>query len=687
MFKFIPLICLSILAQHLHAECPAHPECKDDEMPCPTAWPNPEDPCGAPMGCVPNQVGDCWNVCPTFCGPEEMHCAAHMPEGSTCPVADFCMPKDSFCPVHCGKDDMHCPGPWDPTTGKQSGPDYCMPMQNGECWNSCPVSCGEHDQVCPGNVKDDGCQEPEFCHDKNAFCPVHCGPEEMHCPGPWEDGKQLWADHCMPMKDPATGCPNMCPVHCGEHDQICPGGKDWQGCYMGDFCSYKEDFCPVHCGPEEMHCPGPWDHATGKQSSPDFCMPMKDPATGCHNMCPVQCAEHDQVCPGSTDEAGCYTGDICHSKDAFCPTQCAPDQMHCGGHWEDGKQVVADTCVPNKDGNDCPGMCPVHCGENDQICAGGKDWNDCYMGDFCHPKDSFCPVHCGTDDLHCPGPWDHATGKQSGPDYCMAGKDGECWNACPVQCGENDQVCPGPVDDNGCKVMADFCHNMDSFCPVHCGPEELHCAKAWIDGKQSGPDYCLPMKVGECWNHCPVECDPEKDQVCPGGKDHATGCEHSGFCHPQDSFCPVHCGPEDMHCPGTWDHASGKQSSPDYCMPMKDPATGCPNMCPVQCGENDQVCPGYVDATGCQTPDTCMMKDGFCPVHCSEEEVHCPGPWVDGKQTAADFCLPKDEACPISAEPECKDLIATKKCKKRKNKGKCSKPWNQKKCAKTCGAC
>ena len=45
-------------------------------------------------------------------------------------------------------------------------------------------------------------------------------------------------------------------------------------------------------------------------------------------------------------------------------------------------------------------------------------------------------------------------------------------------------------------------------------------------------------------------------------------------------------------------------------MPMKDPATGCPNMCPVQCGENDQVCPGYVDATGCQTPDTCMMKDG-----------------------------------------------------------------------------
>ena len=84
------------------------------------------------------------------------------------------------------------------------------------------------------------------------------------------------------------------------------------------------------------------------------------------------------------------------------------------------------------------------------------------------------------------------------------------------------------------KILSFFFNLILAFCPVHCGPEELHCAKAWIDGKQSGPDYCLPMKVGECWNHCPVECDPEKDQVCPGGKDHATGCEHSGFCHPQD---------------------------------------------------------------------------------------------------------------------------------------------------------
>ena len=121
------------------------------------------------------------------------------------------------------------------------------------------------------------------------------------------------------------------------------------------------------------------------------------------------------------------------------------------------------------------------------------------------------------------------------------------------------------------------------------------------------------------------------------------------------AFCPVHCGPEDMHCPGTWDHASGKQSSPDYCMPMKDPSTGCPNMCPVQCGENDQVCPGPKGEDGCQI--------------------------------MADTCFPAKENCPDHNLPECKDNWSTKKCEKRKNKGKCGKNKVAKNCQKTCGKC
>lgn len=84
------------------------------------------------------------------------------------------------------------------------------------------------------------------------------------------------------------------------------------------------------------------------------------------------------------------------------------------------------------------------------------------------------------------------------------------------------------------KIILFFPNLFVAFCPVHCGPEELHCAAPWIDGKQTAADYCMPMKIGECWNHCPVQCDPDNDQVCPGGKDHATGCEHSGHCHPKD---------------------------------------------------------------------------------------------------------------------------------------------------------
>ena len=74
------------------------------------------------------------------------------------------------------------------------------------------------------------------------------------------------------------------------------------------------------------------------------------------------------------------------------------------------------------------------------------------------------------------------------------------------------------------------------------------------------------------------------------------------------AFCPVHCGKDDMHCSGPWDPVTGKQASPDTCMPMK--SGECWNSCPVQCGENDQVCPGYADENGCQTPNTCVMKDG-----------------------------------------------------------------------------
>ena len=57
-----------------------------------------------------------------------------------------------------------CPGPWDPKTGEQTGPDSCMPYKNGECAAHCPKQCGEKEMLCPGKMDPKGCQEPDFCH-------------------------------------------------------------------------------------------------------------------------------------------------------------------------------------------------------------------------------------------------------------------------------------------------------------------------------------------------------------------------------------------------------------------------------------------------------------------------------------------------------------------------------------------
>ena len=64
----------------------------------------------------------------------------------------------------------------------------------------------------------------------------------------------------------------------------------------------------------------------------------------------------------------------------------------------------------------------------------------------------------------------------------------------------------------------------------------MHCPGPWdpLSGKQSAPDTCMPMKVGECWNVCPVQCNPETDQVCPGHMPEGSSCPVAGTCMPND---------------------------------------------------------------------------------------------------------------------------------------------------------
>ena len=68
-----------------------------------------------------------------------------------------------FEPAKCDwEKEMVCPGMWDSETGKQTSPDTCMPMKNGDCMNHCPVDCGK-DMLCPGKMDPNGCKMPDAC--------------------------------------------------------------------------------------------------------------------------------------------------------------------------------------------------------------------------------------------------------------------------------------------------------------------------------------------------------------------------------------------------------------------------------------------------------------------------------------------------------------------------------------------
>merc|ERR1712038_61681 len=148
------------------------------------------------------------------------------------------------------------------------------------------------------------------------------------------------------------------------------------------------------------------------------------------------------------------------------------------------------------------------------------------------------------------------------------------------------------------------------FEPVNCDWEkEMMCAGKWNDDwtEQLTADFCIPMKVGDCYNHCPVDCG--KDMMCPG-MTHADGCKDADYCI-SGKFCPANCDWEkEMMCAGKWNEDWTEQISGDYCIPSK---TGdCYNHCPMDCGK-DMVCPGGMDANGCPTGDMCYPAGKDCP--------------------------------------------------------------------------
>merc|ERR1711993_47883 len=161
------------------------------------------------------------------------------------------------------------------------------------------------------------------------------------------------------------------------------------------------------------------------------------------------------------------------------------------------------------------------------------------------------------------------------------------------------------------------CSSGPKFEPVNCDWEkEMMCSGKWNEDwtEQVTADFCIPMKNGDCYNYCPVDCG--KDMMCPGGMD-TQGCAMPDTCHP-GKFCPVNCDWEkEMMCPGTWDAKTGEQTSADFCVPHKNGE--CAAHCPQTCQDGDMMCPGMTHADGCKDADYCISGK-FCPVNCDWEK-------------------------------------------------------------------
>ena len=280
-----------------------------------------------------------------------------------------------------------------------------------------------------------------------------------------------------------------CEPPCAKNEMKCPGDRDGNGCHESDFCvdrGYDSDgglcpgYCPFECKIDENQCPGT------EQCSTPTCKPKQkdDMGRACpYKNCPVTCKdEAENLCKGVETVDGCLTDDVCVLK------------------------KYSDNEV------ECPAVCPVTCDLsteilcNDQKMCSGPE-SGCALQNVCKP------VAKGDNNEPCPS--------------------NSASHKCPMECCEPDYVeCPTGNDEHGCKTQAicakkevgydgEYC-SIDSVCPLQCDPHEVKCERTGVDDNGcSLPDFCITQMRNYhgqlCPVHCPPECDPEIEILCPGG--------------------------------------------------------------------------------------------------------------------------------------------------------------------------
>ena len=158
----------------------------------------------------------------------------------------------------------------------------------------------------------------------------------------------------------------------------------------------------------------------------------------------------------------------------FEPAECDWEkEMSCPGRWNYDwtAQLTPDFCIPFMTG-DCENMCHENICCKGVTCPGGMDDAGCMQPDFCMPEGSVCPAsepaiepaNCNDEQMMCSGEWNEDWTKQLTSDFCIAMKEGDCYNVCPMDCGKDYETCPMGMDDAKCK-MPDVCVPKGTVCP------------------------------------------------------------------------------------------------------------------------------------------------------------------------------------------------------------------------------
>jgi len=317
-------------------------------------------------------------------------------------------------------------------------------------------------------------------------------------------------------------------------------------------------------------CPGFCVHAC--EANQLTCEQPDDPSNGCKT--PANCEDKDV----SID-----TGKYCDIQQ--CTLKCEVTHHLCEGEVKsDGCKNEEDKCVERQvtDQGMCPGVCPETCQDGWILCEGQID----YYGDV--------HKHCKGQDI-C-----HVKAKDDNGIFCP---EDSASHGCLKTCPPDQILCPPEEGNLGCREASECkdrtTNDKDEFCPDHsdcptvCPPNHVNCPGGVAEDTCKNPDLCIEehrdFNGDICPVHCPENCDPDTEVLCPGTKNPITGCISKDKCIPKGYHL--------------WGETEGAL---------------CPGWCPTVCNNDEILCPSMVDpCNGCPTEEICRQaikdKNGkFC---------------------------------------------------------------------------